>query len=142
MIVSKSKILKFFSLDLKVLFPLLYILVFIFGFVLTFLYSKFPSLVYCGTLVGAKFCTPLGTFISLTASFPGYLIAGAIFRISPDMNTTISLFIVFIVSLSVFFLFGFTIDRLKEKPLSVARVSKYVVVGIFAVLLAILLFLR
>jgi uncharacterized membrane protein len=136
------KFKKFFKQDLRILFPFFYIFVVIFGFVLTFLYTIFPSLVYCGALMGTGFCTPLGTFISLTVSFPGYLIAGAILRVSPDMNTTISLFLVFATSLSVYFLIGYTIDRLRKKPLSIVRVSKYVVIGIFAVLLALLLLLR
>ena len=113
-----NKLRNFFKKDFKFLLPQLYILILIFGLILTLLYAVFPSLAICSSLFGDNFCTPAGIFIGLTASLPGYLIAGNLLSFFNSLPTGVSFLIVLLTSVLVYYFIGKLIDRARKKSIS------------------------
>ena len=115
-----------------------YVSILVIGAILTFAYAFFHNLTFCSSLFGENFCTPLGIFLVLTVSLPGYLIAGNILKFIPDLPWAVSLIVVVVTSGVFYFLLGTFIDRLKSKKITTAEVNKII---IFASLGLLILFL-
>ena len=129
---------KFFKKDFRILLPQLYAGGIILGFVLTLLYATFPQLSYCSELFGDQFCTPVGIYLGLFISLPGYLIAGNLLSQLPVLSGSVSFLIVIVTSGICYFLLGLLIDKLKKK--STSKTSVFVI-AVFIILLLILLLL-
>lgn len=133
-----KSIKKFFKKDFRVLFPQLYIIGILVGFVLTLLFAVFPQLVMCSQIFGDQLCTPTGIFVGLFVSLPGYLIAGNLFSILPALSVGVSFVIVIITSIAFYYLLGLLLDKIRQK--STSKSSLFIVAS-FIVLLLFLLFL-
>lgn len=138
----KLALKKLFKKDFKLLFPLCYVFFLLIGAVLFLLFQVFPSLIYCSNIFGVKFCTPIGAFLALVVSLPGYFIAGNVLGITP--KTPLSFSIPVVIGLSAFFYYilGITADLVKKIKLKTRDFSKVLVVVIFIALLIFYLALR
>jgi len=106
---------RFFRRKPKVVLSLTYIFALVFGLVLSGFYPFVPRLTVCSNLFGEQFCTPTGFFIIMTASLPGYLIAGNILKFFPAVNTLLSSLLVFLVSFYFYRFFGIFIESMRDK---------------------------
>lgn len=98
----------------KVFLPLLYIFGLLFGLFLMFVSPLIQSPEVCSTLFGVEFCTPLGLYIASILSVPGYFIAGNLFPFLKNIPWYSSLFIVFVITLTLYYSVGLLIDKLKS----------------------------
>lgn len=93
----------------------------------------------CSNIFGEEFCTPLGVFISLIVSFPGYFIAGNILSFFPTLAWFISLIIVFVTSIASYYLLGRFFDKLRktdsEKRLNILIVAIFILLLFMAIVL-------
>lgn len=122
----------------KLFLPLLYISGLFISVILSGLYVVFPSLVFCSSLFGQRFCTLAGVYIASIISLPGYFIAGYLFNIPPETKWSVSLIYVIFSSILFYFLLGLILDKVKES--SASRLSKIIII-FFILLLIIFLFL-
>ena len=140
---KKNKHLKrcclFFKKDFRILLPQLYIIVLIAGFILTLLYAVFPQLVICTQLLGQDYCTPVGIYVGLFASLPGYLIAGNIVPATQSLPSIISFIIVVVVSAIFYFVIGLLIDKYRERKTS--KVYLFILTVFVVLLIALLILL-
>jgi len=123
-----SRIKKRIPKQLSRLMLFVYVSVLVIGIILTIAYVFFHDLTVCSSLFGESFCTPLGIFIALTASLPGYIIVGNILKFFPELPWVVSLVIVTVVSGAFYFFLGTFIDRLKTKKITVAEANKIIIV--------------
>ncbi|MCH7641608.1 hypothetical protein IID22_05435 [Patescibacteria group bacterium] len=118
----KKKILSFLvslrqkisNKEFKKLLPQIYLSGLIFSFVLTLLFTIYPSLTICSGLFGDDFCTPAGLFFGVLLSLPGYLIVGNILPLLPVVPIVVSLILVLVFSGAVYYFIGLFIDKLKK----------------------------
>lgn len=120
---------------LKKTLPLIYLFLILLGFVLTIVYAFVPSFVACSSMFGRQFCTPIGIFVALIVSLPGYIIAGNVLSFIEDLHWAVSLAVVFVTSALFYYLLGLFIDNLKGKSLNPENLSKIFVTLFFAILL-------
>src|SRR3989344_1625975 len=90
----------------RVFLPSFYGIVLLIGGLLTGLFVYIPSLYRCGVLMGLEFCTPIGTYIVMISSFPGYFIGGNLLKFFPDANLVISALVVVAVSFLFYWIVG------------------------------------
>ncbi len=126
---------KFKKLGFKKLLPLSYFFLLLVGVLLTLVYSFVHSLVFCSSIFGTQFCTPVGIFVVLCASLPGYLISGNILTFIGELPWALSFAIVILTSVIFYYLLGLFIDQLKSRKLNAENVSKVIVLIFFAMLL-------
>lgn len=123
------------ELGLKKTLPLIYVFILFFGIILTIAYAYIHSLVVCSSIFGTEFCTPTGIFIALTASLPGYIIAGNVLLFTKSLHWVLSLAIVIITSLVFYYFFGLLIDKIRLKNIHAEILTKVIVVVFFLLLL-------
>ena len=130
---------KFLPRNFKKTFLFLYIFGLILGLILTLVYAFVPSLVTCTSFFAESFCTPTGIFLIIVLSLPGYLIAGNILALLPEIPWAFSLIIVVITSGAFYFLIGLLIDKKRRKKVSVSGINKLVIYLSFGLLLLFLI---
>ena len=91
------------------------------------LFTLYPSLETCSSLLGDYFCTPTGLFLAMVASIPGYLLVGNIVTYLPTLPVWVSLILVFIVTTIIYFAFGLLIDKLFSEKKS--KVTAFIIVS-------------
>ncbi len=129
--------------EFKKLFLLIYFLILVLGVILTLAYAFFHNLTVCSSLFGENFCTPMGLFLILLASLPGYIIAGNILKFLPDLPWVISLMLVIAVSCAFYFLVGSFIDGLRKKKITIPEVNKIIIIlSLFLLLLLLMSLLK
>jgi hypothetical protein len=118
--------------------PRLYIKILIVGLVLVGLnYSYLQNLTYCSDIFGGNFCSPIGIYIIAFTSIPGYLVVNAILpKIAAD-NDTLYSFIVFVTSLLIYSLLGYSFAKKKE----IRSRTNGIIMLTFLILLFVVLFL-
>lgn len=140
--IRKNKYFKkfrlFFKKDFRILLPKLYIVGLVIGFILTLLYAAFPQLVICNQLFGKEFCTPVGIYLGLFVSLPGYLIAGNVLPATQSLPSLISFIIVVVTSIFFYFIIGLLIDKYRKPTTS--RIYLFILT-VFVILLILLLLL-
>ena len=125
---------RFFSRKPRVVLSLTYLLVLIFGLILSGFYPFVPGLTVCSNLFGEQFCTPTGFFIIMAASLPGYLIAGNILKLLPTVNTLLSSLLVFLVSFYFYRLLGAFIESMRDKERSRIQKIRLLILLLFLIL--------
>lgn len=117
----------------------LYIFLVILGVIVTLLYLVVPSLSACPTMFGLRICAPLGIYVILFSSIPGYMIAGNFFSYYPDIPWYVSFLIVLVVSFIFYYAVGLFIDKLRDKDSEKRNVV--VIIGSFVIFLVVFLLL-
>ena len=105
---------KFSDIEYKKLLPKLYIFGLVLGLILSLLYTIYPSFVFCSSFFGDDFCTPIGLFLAIILSLPGYLIVGNILPFLPAVPIVVSLISVLVLSGAIYYFIGLFIDKLKK----------------------------
>jgi hypothetical protein len=129
---KKHKRLK--EMGFKKVLPLFYILLLFIGAILTFVYAFIPSFVACSSIFGSYFCTPMGIFIALIVSLPGYIISGNALIFMGDLPWGISFLVVIATSVLFYYFLGLAIDGLRGKPMNAENLSKIFIIVIFSIL--------
>lgn len=111
----KEKIAKFFRKGLRKILPKFYIITVIIGLILAGFYPFIPKLTYCSSLFGETFCTPLGFFVAMAGSIPGYLIVGNILKFLPAIHPIWSIILVIAVSYLFYYFLGLTLEIFTDK---------------------------
>ena len=125
----------------KFVLPTIYLLILIFGLLISVLYIFIPSFQICPVIFAQKVCAPVGIYIALFASLPGYILVGNILNFLVGVPWGISLIIVVLITTGFYFLIGLFIDNYKKSNRE--RKTKLLVwatFGIFLFLFLILLF--
>ncbi|OGM05325.1 hypothetical protein A2715_05610 [Candidatus Woesebacteria bacterium RIFCSPHIGHO2_01_FULL_39_32] len=130
---------KFLPKNFRKAFLLLYIFGLVLGLILTLVYAFVPSFVTCASFFAENFCTPAGIFLILALSLPGYLVAGNILALLPEIPWVPSLIIVIVTSGAFYFLIGLLIDKKRRKKISVSGINKLVIYLSFGLLLLFLI---
>jgi len=123
----------------RIVLPLIFLLLLVFGLILTGIYVFVPALVTCSELFAEKFCVPTGIFLALLVNFPGYFVAGNLLPILERLPWGASMAVVIVVSGIIYFLLGYFIDEQKNKKLTVGRISKIIVICVFIIFLILLI---
>ena len=138
---------KFSDKEYKKLLPKLYVFGLVLGLILSLLYTIYPSLVYCTSFFGDDFCTPVGLFLAIMLSLPGYLIVGNILPFLPTIPIVVSVISVLVLAGAIYYFIGLFIDKLKKvkrakrgRTFESSKITIFIV-GFFVLILIIFLIL-
>jgi len=124
----------------RVFIPSIYAFLVLIG-VLAYIINLFaPKIEVCPTFFGAKVCAPIGVYIVLVSSMPGYFLVGKLIGIASSVAWYVSLVFVLLASFLIYYLIGVFIDGYKAKKTSTERII-WTVAWSFSALLIILLLL-
>lgn len=127
--------------SLKILLPALYIIVLLMSLLISILYIFIPSLQICPVIFAQKVCAPVGIYIALFASLPGYILVGNILNFLVGVSWGISLAIVILVTVGFYFLVGLFLENYKKRNRAgKTKLLIWTIFGSFLILFLILLF--
>jgi hypothetical protein len=123
------------------LFVSIYLAVVTFGVLLGILSIFIPFLNTCLSLFGNRVCSPVGDFIAIFASFPGYFLSAIVLSPFKSVPDVISLTLVGIISLLFYYGAGKLVASKNKRDLSLRNVIFWVAVGGFLILLLLFFYL-
>src|SRR3972149_7165481 len=130
----KEKLTRFFKKGLRKILPQYYILVVLIELALAGFYPFIPKLTYCSSLFGETFCTPLGFFVAMLGSIPGYLIVGNVLKFLPAIHPIWSILLVIVVSYVFYYFLGLVLEIFFDRSRSSQEKMKLIIVIVFFLL--------
>jgi hypothetical protein len=116
--------------------PFLYLVLILLGVVLSIIGSLSGTLEVCLKMFGNEICAPLGVYIILIASIPGYLIVGNLLPFLSEIQWFYSMILVVIISFIFYFLSGYSIDKFRRAK-NFRKKTEIFVIASFIILLLI-----
>lgn len=125
------------------LFPILYFLLLILGFLLSFLSLFIPSLIQCTSPFGGRVCAPLGMFVLIAVNVPGYLTVGFFkaFTKGSEIPEIASMLLVAGISILFYYGVGVFADRKIYKRLSFSNTPVVIAIVSFCLLAVLFVYL-
>jgi len=99
---------------LRITFPSIYLALLTFSLVISLFYRFTPFLYICPNLLGQELCAPLGVYIALFVSYPGYLFVAYAIPGSADWRWEFSSVVVILISALFYFIVGLAVDKFKK----------------------------
>jgi hypothetical protein len=136
----KKIINKFKGKPPRLILPMLYISIVFLGFIVALINLFTDILTICPTFFGSSVCAPLGVYIGLIVSIPGYIIATNLLPFVGDLIWFFSLVIVIIISLLFYTFLGWMIEIFKSDKRTDEKVKLLIILVFSVLLLVVILF--
>ncbi len=123
------------------LFVSMYLAVVTFGILLGILSIFLPFLNTCLPIFGNKVCSPIGEFVSIFVSFPGYFLSAILLSPFKQVPDVISLALVGLISLAFYYGLGKVLSAKGKTKVSLRNVILWIALGGFVLLLLLFFYL-
>src|SRR5258706_13665849 len=100
-----------------------------------------PALSACLTIFGNNVCSPVGEFIAIFVSFPGYFLSAILLAPFSKVPDVISLTLVGIISLFFYYGLGKVLSSKNKTNVSLHNVIFWIAIGGFTLLLLVFFYL-